>query len=493
MTAEQENQPPTRPRRSLLRGASWFGSFTGLFMLIRLVRGAVIPKILPPGPYGLWSAITVVQRYLVYADLGVLAQYRKRFPRLIGEGKEEEARVLEGKTMGLVTIAAVVVAVGLAAAGLGIQSHREFYLPALLMMATATLMQRTRYVTFAALGARERFKLSSISASVFSLTDMVAAISLVWVLGVIGLPAGLLVGEAVTLLFLLKVFRPPRPRMPDRAFIGAIGEGLLLLGVQFSGEFLFTSDRIMLVSLATPAELGLYSLSMFGLSMLLAPSGIFLTVLQPRIMKLTGAGEHLEARKILEAGLALYLLLSMAVVIVALPSFSILLSYYFTNYAKGMVAAYIIFSLVFFEGSMLILRVYYLALNRERVLVVFQLVSGVVGCALSGTALSLGHGIAGVAVAAVATQVLFACACWIYLERKGAGPVGAAKYLILAGAVAVYIGLASSLAGRPETGAFFGDIWQAAWRAGVALAAVLAGCLVGRRWIMQTARPFFKA
>ena len=500
MTTDQDNTRRSQqqgtgapPRRSLLRGASWFASFTGLFMIIRLVRGAVIPKILAPGPYGLWSAVTVVQRYLVYADLGVLAQYRKRYPRLIGEGREEEAHELEGKTMGLVTIAAVVVALGLAGTGLSIQTHREFYLPALLMLAAATLLQRTRFVTFAALGARERFKLSSIASSVFSLTDMAAAISLVWCLGVIGLPAGLLVGEAVTLLYLLRVFRPPRPVLPDRAFAGAIREGLLLLGVQFSAEFLFTSDRLMLVSLASPAELGLYSLSMFGLSMLLAPSGIFLTVLQPRIMRLTGAGEHLEARRILEAGLSLYLLLSIAVVIVALPSFSILLSYYFTKYAEGMVAAYVLFSMVFLQGSMIILRVYYLSLNRERVLVALQLSFGVVACGLCAAALRLGHGIAGVAVAAVVTQLLFSTLLWVDLERRGSDRVGVAKYLILTGGLVVYAALAWSLATRPAMGTFWGDSWQAAWRAGAALCAVLAGCLAGRRWIKETARPFFSS
>ena len=488
MTGDQNKKT-----HSLLRGISWIGSYTGLFMGIRLVRGAIIPKILAPGPYGLWSAITVVQRYLMYADLGVLAQYRKRYPMLVGQGKEEEARVLEGKTMGLVTIAAVLVALGLAVAGLSITSHREFYLPALLILAVTALLQRTRLVTVTALGARERFKVASIASSVFSLTDMAAAVSLVWLVGVIGLPSGLLIGESVAFLYLLLVFRPPRPRLPDRAFLGAIREGLLLLAVQFSAEFLFTSDRIMLVALASPEELGLYSLSMFGISLLLAPSGIFLTVLQPRIMRLTGAGQQLEARQILEAGLSLYLLLSIAVVIVALPSFSLLLAHYFTKYAEGMVAAYILFSLVFFQGPMIILRIYYLSINREKVLVILQVVFGVLACGLCTVALKLGHSIEGVAASAVATQFVVSTVVWIDLERQADGSVRLAKYLILAGGLVVFAALAHSLATRPEAGSFLADAQGALSRAGIALLAVLAACLAGRRWIVDTARPFFRA
>ncbi len=477
-----------------MRGVSWFGSYTGLFMGIRLVRGAIIPKILAPGPYGLWSAITVVQRYLVFADLGVLAQYRKRYPLLIGQGKEDEARAMESKTMGLVFIAAVLVALGLATAGVSITSHREFYLPALLMLAVTALLQRTRLTTVSAMGARERFRLASIASSLYSLTDMVAAISLVWLVGVIGLPGGLLIGETVTFLYLMLVFRPPRPRLPDRAFLGAIKEGLLLLAVQFSAELLFTSDRIVLVSLASPGELGLYSLSMFGIALLLAPSGIFLTVLQPRIMRLTGAGEHLEARKIMEAGLVLYLLLSVAVVIVALPSFSLLLAHYFTKYAEGMIAAYILFSLALIRGPMMILRIHYLALNREKVLVGLQVVFGAGVCALSMLALRQGYSIEGVAIASVVVQSLFAATCWIDFERTAAGHgVGLAKFLILVVGLAIFVVLAWSLATRPPAATFWADAWGALSRAGIALMVVLAGGLAGKRWIMETARPFFKA
>ena len=490
MPADQNN---STPRRSLLRGVSWFGSFAGLLIIVRLVRGAIIPKILAPGPYGLWSSIVVVQRYLVFADLGVLAQYRKRFPLLVGQGKEEEARKMEAQTMGLVTVAAVVVALGLATAGLCIPTHREFYMPALLMLAVVTMLQRTRLVTMTALSARERFRLTSIASSLFTLTDMAAALSLIWVMGVIGLPAGLLVGELVTLGYLLIVFRPPRPAMPDRAFLGAILEGLLLLGVQFSAEFLFSSDRLMLVLLASSRELGLYSLSMFGVALLLIPSGIFLTVLQPRIMRLTGAGEHREARQILEAGLALYLLLSIAVVIVALPSFSLLLAHYFTKYTGGMVAAYILFSLVFFQGPILLLRVHYLSNNREKVLVTLQVLFGILGCGLSAAALQLGHSIAGVATASLMAQALFSVALWIDFERKAAGSVGLAKYVILAGGLTVYLALAHSLSTRAEVASLLADAQGVLARAGLALVLVLAACAAGHKWIVATTRPFLKA
>lgn len=472
---------------------SWFGSFTGLFIGIRLLRGAIIPKLLAPGPYGLWSSITVVRRYLVYADLGALAQYRKRFPLLMGQDKEDEARVMEAKTMGLVTVAAVLVALGLATTGLIIPSHREFYLPALMMLALTTLLQRTRMVTVTAMGARERFKLASIASGVFSLTDMVAAISLVWVIGVLGLPSGLLAGETVTMLYLLRVFRPPRPRLPDRNFLGAVREGLLLLGVQFSAEFLFTSDRLVLVCLASPEELGLYSLSMFGISLLLAPSGIFLTVLQPRIMRLTGAGQDPEARQILEAGLSLYLLLSVAVVIVALPSFSLLLAHYFTKYAEGMAAAYILFSLVFIQGPMIIVRIYYLSINREKVLLTVQLVFGAISCGLCTVALQMGYSIQGVAASTVAVQFICAVAVWFDLERQTSTRVGVAKYFILAGGLVVFAALAHSLATRPEAGSFLGDAQGALARAGVALILVTACCLAGKRWIVATAKPFIRA
>ena len=70
---------------SLARNTRWVSGYIGVFMAIRLARGAVIPKILDPGAYGLWSSLTVVNRYLPYADLGALAQYAKRFPRLMGE------------------------------------------------------------------------------------------------------------------------------------------------------------------------------------------------------------------------------------------------------------------------------------------------------------------------------------------------------------------------------------------------------------------------
>ena len=483
-----------KPRRSLFRGISWIGSYTGLFMAIRMVRGAVIPKILPPGPYGLWSSITVVQRYLMFADLGVLAQYRKRFPRMMGQGREEQAGELEARTMGLVTVAAVLVFVGLATAALLIQSHQQFYRPALLLVGFSVLLQRTRLSTTTAMTVREQFRLSSITSTVYTVTDMVAAICLAWLLGAVGLPAGLLTGEVVTFLFLLMVFRPPRPMLPNRAFLGAVREGLLLLALQLSAEFLFTADRIMLVSMGSSRELGLYSLSMFGIALLMAPSGIFLTVLQPRMMHMVGAGQQLEARKLLEAGLSLYLLVTIAAVICALPGAALLLEHYFISYAPGKRAAFILFSLALIRGPLLILQIHYLAANREKVLVTFNLIFGALVCLLAGIALRQGLSIEGVAGAAVVAQSLFAVTLWIDFERKAAGGyVGVTKYLIMIGGLLMYAALGWSLWELSPSPSFVSDAWQSLSRAALALVLLAAACALCRRRIWQLASPFMRA
>ena len=485
---------PAPPKRSLFRGASWIGGYTSLFMLIRLVRGAVIPKLLTPAAYGLWSSIVVVMRYLLFCDFGVLDQYSKRYPRLMGEGRQEDARVLEAKTMGTEGGAALLVGLGLVAAAVLYRgAEREFYFAALLLMAAAFVFQRARMAIATALVVRERFREQSLAYTTMSTTDMVIAITLVWLLGAVGLPAGVLAGEVIAVTLLLLFFRPPRPQLPDRAFIGAFKEGLLLLALQFSGELLYTTDRMVLVFMADKHELGLYSLSMFGISLLLAPSGVFLAVLQPRVLRLTGQGKLAEARELMEGGLSLYLLITTAVVLVGLAGFDVLLGHYFRDYAAGRIAAFILFSLALGRGPAIILRVHYLASNRERSLIAFQAIFGVILFGLAAAALKLGHGIEGVAAATVVAQLSCLVLMWIDYERHSVGGyVGYSKFVIKVGGLLLYAGTAYTLATRTPAAGLLADIWSVLASVGAALALLGVACLLARRWIMALARPFFR-
>ncbi len=474
---------------SLARNTRWVSGYIGIFMAVRLVRGAVIPKILDPGAYGLWSSLTVVNRYLPYADLGVLAQYAKRFPRLMGEKRTCEARSLEARTLGFLGIVSVPVFLGLALAGLGAREDPEFYRPAMLLLGVSFLLSRFRQAAVTALGSRERFALSSSIDSLFLVINLIASIALALRWGALGLVAGAIAGELAALAVLAPRLRLAAPRWPDRAFLRSIREGFLLLRLQLSELFLYSMDQVFLIFLASPRELGLYSLGLFAVGVLLAPAGIFQTVLHPRVMRLTGAGAVADARELIERAVGFYALMATAASLLALPAIDLLLGHYFHDYVAGRTAAFILVSLAVVRGPLLILRIHYLSINRERFLVRVQTAFGVSGALLDALALTAGYGIEGVAAATAAVYLAFAAVVWIDFER-GSSPVRAGKYIAMSGGLGLLAITVARLAAREPRLDLWPDLLDVAGRGAFAVGLLALAGWLARGWIAAQARPF---
>ncbi len=478
-------------RPTLARSTGWVSGYIGLFMVARLIRGAVVPKILDPAAYGLWASLTVLDRYLPYVDLGALAQYAKRYPRLIGEKKPDAARRLEARTLGFLGAVSVPVFLGLALASFGVRDHREFYRPALLLLGVAFVLSRLRLVAVAALSTRERFDMSSVTDSLFVVVNLVVSIALALRWGALGLLGGIIAGELAALAYFGPRLRLAAPRWPDREFLKAVREGFLLLSLQLSELFLYSMDQVFLVLLASSRELGLYALGMFAVSILMAPSGIFQTVLAPRVMSLTGAGKKCQARGLVERAVCLYILIGIAASMCALPAIDLLLGHYFLAYAECRLTAFILVPLVVVRGPLLILRVHYLSLNREAFLVRVQIAFGVAGAVLDALALKAGYGIEGVATATGLIYVAFAAVLWLDFERERRdSPFLAGKYFALLGGLALLATTGVLLAGRGPLDAFWPDVRDVAGRAAGGAALFATACGLNRHWIAEQARPF---
>ena len=395
----QTSVPLRTEKRSLLWGMRWIAAAAGFSYVIRLSRGVVLPKLLPPDSYGLAMSLLLPLTYLRYADLGVLDQLGKRLPyfRAI-EGEEGFRRHFDlGAAWTLGT--AVLSAVGVIVASFWLGGAKAaYYRVGLRLVAAIVVAQRVHFLLTIMLNAREEFRHSQIGnmlaeGSVF----VYCVLGVVW-WGPIGMIWAMLFGEITVSIYLVTKAHLPRLRYALRPMITMVREGLLLLGVALTELVLQTIDQMFLLKFFPVAQYGLYVLGTAYLSLFEVSRSLF-DAAQPRVMSLTGAGKDVEAKTVVSTTLVLYGLILAGAVCGGVLCAAVALRFYLTRYQAGM-GLYVLMPIIaILRGPAGLLRPFYLSRNWERRLILYEGAGLLTMVVLDSLAVALKTGLVGIAVA----------------------------------------------------------------------------------------------
>lgn len=361
------------PAQPLFHGARWSTLWIGFNQVTKIIRGLVVPKLLDPAAYGLWTSLSVVLGYAQYADLGVNQQLGKRLPyRLARDGEagyHELAR--EGTGWGFVTSG--IVALALLAWSLVYEGPTpEFYRIALRLLAVAAIAQKLRFMGATFLGSRFMFREGAIGGMLVDGVGLVLAVLfLVW-WGVLGLVWAFLATEFIVALYYFAQIGFPRPSFMPSKTLPMVQEGFLLLAVVLAEQALMTVDQVFLLWFFAREEYGIYALGLFLTTVLLSASGVFLTVTQPKVMHLAGGGNLDEAKTVVRTSLTLYLVLVAGMVGVTILGMDLMVRLYLTKYQAGLQVFVLMPLLALMRAPVILLRPLFLARNLEKRLVAIE-------------------------------------------------------------------------------------------------------------------------
>jgi len=419
--------------KSLIWGASWTFVYVIVQFIIKIGRGLVIPFLLVPAAYGLWSSLGVLLRYVRYADLGVQAQLSKRLPYLLG--KKGESAYWNLAKVGLswnFCVSICVFTILFLASYLYQGNHAQFYQSALRLLAFVILLQNLRNVFVALLNAWEEFKTVTIQGIlVDSFNFLFAVVGVLWI-GVLGLVWALLLSEIIGIIYCLYRLIPfglKQYRWKLQGVVATIREGLVLLAVAFLETLMMTIDQIFLLRYFSKAQYGIYALGLFLVSTLIAVSAIFVTH-QPRILSLAGKGQVEKSMQLVEANLVLYTL----VIVLCIPFFQLLtdllVHFYLDKYTTG-IAFYVLMPIIALaRGPVIILRGYFIALHKERHVIMFQILGLALAAILNMITIWQGGGFFHIILASTLGYLLTGILMSIHFE-KGWKKKDNVKYFIL--------------------------------------------------------------
>lgn len=446
-----------RPRpavhRSLGWGIRWASMWVVVNQVLKVARGLIVPKLLGPAHYGLFSSLSVILGYTQYADLGVYNQLGKRLPQVLAQEGEPGFRRLArlGATWELFTMLLMgggVLVYSLIYSG----PDQAFYRPALRIVAAVIVLLNLRTLISAMVLSRSEFKQMAIGSMTADIVSFGASITLLLAFGVIGLVWGLLCAEGVALAYFVHVVGFPGFTRTMTGLQTMVLEGAALLTVAVTEQTLMTTDQLFLLHFFTREQYGVYALGLFTTSALLAGSGIFLTAFQPRVMALQAQGQTLAAIETINAGLTLYLLgLGVANGVLVLVV-DLVIHFYIPKYSSGMLSVTLMPLLALARAPVILLRPYFIAHNSERFVITCQLAGLVTTIGLDSMVVLKGGGLPLIALASVCGYTLVSALFCLSFE-KGNLKQHSEKYGLIASVIVGICGLYWFYATRAPLGA----------------------------------------
>lgn len=391
--------PLRTEKRSLLWGMRWIAASVVFSYIIRLARGGVLPKLLPPDRYGLAISLLLPLTYLRYVDLGVLDQLGKRLPFLrASEGEEKfQQHVNLGAAWTIATSLLAALGVIVASYWLG-GAMTPFYRVGLRLVALIQVAQRLRFLLFVQLTAREEFRVSQIGSMLTEGTVFVYSVVGVILWGPIGVIWALLFSEITVSAYLITKAGLPRLAYAFGPMVAMVREGILLLTVALTELVLQTVDQMFLLKFFPVAQYGLYVLGTAYLGFFESPRSLF-DAASPRVMSLAGAGKDPEAKIVVSSTLVLYGLLLAVAVCGGVPCAATALRFFLTRYQAGIGLYLLMPILTIARGPIALLRTYYLSRNWERRLILYEGTGVVIMVILNSLIVAFKGGLVGIAAA----------------------------------------------------------------------------------------------
>lgn len=359
------------PFKSLGGGVKW-GAINAVSLIIsKLLRGAVIPKLLDPANYGLFASIGLFARYLQFSDFGSSAYLIKQLPHYHFNKSEQERQRLIDTTYTLVVFSFVTVFVYLGgAASLYKGASADFYTLALFLLIPITILSKIKEffmnysVAIQDYGNGARFLIGNNYASI------VLVVAGIYFYGALGGIAGMLATEIIMLLYVYRTVRLKVAIIWSREIFSQWKQIVKQFLVSVTDVVVATVDQIFILQVFDMASLGFYTLGLSFSWVLESVSEIFNTASYPKLMA-TARTDKSAAVELINQTMLCFLLTSMLGLPLALVMIEGVVAYYFSEYNKGLEVYSIMLALGVLRGATSLIRRGYIALDMERQYIIY--------------------------------------------------------------------------------------------------------------------------
>jgi O-antigen/teichoic acid export membrane protein len=386
-------------------------------------RSILLAHLLGPAAFGVWTMFRIGSRYAVFAGLGVPRGLEYQVVQSRGSAAPADAAAPEAyarTALGFLLLVSTLLCTGSLVASVLVADPRTAV--ALRGFAAAVVAEQLwlyGLVYLRAHGSLKRFALLEASAA---LLHLLLAVALAWRWGLPGAFAGFALA-AFSALLLLARHVPWRPALSAARLKRLLAVGLPLVIVMAANTLLATADRPVVAAVGGAQMLGYYAFAVSAAGLAGTLAWVVRTVVFPDVYSRThadGAGTavraHLE-QTILPYAWCYAPLLGLCAFAIG-PAVQLVLP----QYTVAIEPARIFIFKGALAGLSLLGSLGVVAAARQRALPGFSLLALVVNVTLSYAALRTGAGLAGVAAAALMSQLVYDGLVLALVARAGNVP-----------------------------------------------------------------------
>lgn len=378
------------------------------------------PRLLSPELFGLWTLLRLIPQYAIHAHLGIRTTLRVYYSLHIARQEDSQANDLVmagilGSLLLDLLLGFLIVVVALA------WNWNEIERFGILSMALIVPLQGWQHSLFAVLKAQHRFDIIGRINYVEAILLFISTIALLPLFGIYGLISSLLITQILLNIFLTQN-ASIRLRWPGELItktMNMISKGWHIMSLELAMVLVMTTDRFVVSTLLDTTSLGYYGVAIMIVSFLRNIPGTAREILEPRLMAEMADTDLTELLRLhcLQPTLNTAFLMPLLIGPVALAT-PLAIHWFLPNYQPAVLPTQVLAFGVFFLALSIVLRSSVVAMGKDRIAAAFM--PGIVGTnvALAWGAISLGMGLAGVAVASGASFLLLFLLFWLILRRK---------------------------------------------------------------------------
>ena len=349
----------------LKSGFKWSSIDSVGMLLIKVVRGLIIPILLVPAQYGLFTSIGLFTRYLQFSDFGARQYIVKNLPATILKKSPRSKDLMLNEVLSFIFLSFILIILYLVTIALFYEGENEsFYKTAILLLIPTTLLAKSSEILSTYALSHMNYRLSSSANIIRNITSFIIVISGVYFYSAIGGIFGLVFVELIVFGYLFKRVSFKLRIILNKSVFKNIKSYLKLFAVSISETIINTYDFILIIVLLTPNELGLLSLgTTFGWPFI-ALSGIFITTIQPEINKYIQT-DQLKVDKVFNKYFQVFLIICSALVNFIFIVQFLLIKYYYVDYEIGLNIYFLLSGTFILRSSNILIRQYIIAKNKE--------------------------------------------------------------------------------------------------------------------------------
>jgi O-antigen/teichoic acid export membrane protein len=388
----------------ILTCAGYFGQF------LSIIRGFIVAKFLDPKIYGYFSGFSLIEFYCAQGHLGILHGMNKSISIKRGERDVTGYENIKNSAFNSIIFLALLISLAIVIFSLIKEgSYSHYFLWGIRVFGLAVILQQLEMVYHSVLRAEYRMNIISISRVLFSVSNISLVIILINNLGFYGVLLAYFFAYVVSNVFLIVKSKIKFKVYFDMSLIMSLVRIGLPISIIFLVEVLLKSvDRIMIIRYLDIIQLGYYGIA---LTICEAMSRIPNTIIYsyfPKILEKWGAHKEISVLKTsFEMPSVIIGLIVSFCTGVAFLFVGILISGFLPEYRPAINASRILlFSVFFMSLSQMALRIL-IAINKNRLMIFFQLIVILFSIILNLIFLKLGYGIIGIAIGTTISYIIY--------------------------------------------------------------------------------------